>query len=230
MVDGALLLVDATEGPMSQTKFVVEKSLRHGLRPIVVLNKVRAPCQPRLGDHACTAACFAHMKPAILRLSIEFPSCFIVSAPCAHLLSSNRVKRGIVPIAVPWVQVDRPSVTPERLGEVEGQIFDLFAQLGASDEQLDYQVLYASAREVSQAQLCLLPLVSSCRCPPQLVQLWLETKACSHLVRYAEIPAAGACAGLDSLRGAARGLQGAASWRKHAAPAGRCGAARASPK
>ena len=40
-------------------------------------------------------------------------------------------------------------MTPERLGEVEGQIFDLFAQLGASDEQLDYQVLYASAREVS---------------------------------------------------------------------------------
>ena len=42
MVDGALLLVDATEGPMSQTKFVVEKSLRRGLRPIVVLNKVLA--------------------------------------------------------------------------------------------------------------------------------------------------------------------------------------------
>lgn len=40
MVDGALLLVDANEGPLSQTKFVVEKALRHGLRPIVVLNKV----------------------------------------------------------------------------------------------------------------------------------------------------------------------------------------------
>jgi len=41
MVDGALLLVDANEGPLSQTKFVVEKALRHGLKPIVVLNKVR---------------------------------------------------------------------------------------------------------------------------------------------------------------------------------------------
>ena len=50
MVDGALLLVDATEGPMSQTKFVVEKSLRRGLRPIVVLNKVPAVYR------ACTAA------------------------------------------------------------------------------------------------------------------------------------------------------------------------------
>ena len=39
-------------------------------------------------------------------------------------------------------------MTPERLGEVEGQMFDLFAQLGASDEQLDFQVLYCSAREV----------------------------------------------------------------------------------
>ena len=45
-------------------------------------------------------------------------------------------------------QVDRPSVTPERLGEVESQMFDLFAQLGASDQQLDFQTLYASAREV----------------------------------------------------------------------------------
>ena len=44
MVDGALLLVDANEGPLSQTKFVVEKALKHGLRPIVVLNK--ASCMP----------------------------------------------------------------------------------------------------------------------------------------------------------------------------------------
>ena len=40
MVDGAVLLVDANEGPLSQTKFVVEKALKHGLRPLVVLNKV----------------------------------------------------------------------------------------------------------------------------------------------------------------------------------------------
>ena len=44
MVDGALLLVDATEGPSTQTKFVLEKSLRRGLRPIVVLNKVGPVC------------------------------------------------------------------------------------------------------------------------------------------------------------------------------------------
>lgn len=40
MVDSAVLLVDATEGPLSQTKFVVEKALKQGLRPLVVLNKV----------------------------------------------------------------------------------------------------------------------------------------------------------------------------------------------
>lgn len=39
-------------------------------------------------------------------------------------------------------------MTEERLGEVESQMFDLFAQLGANDEQLDFQVLYCSAREV----------------------------------------------------------------------------------
>ena len=40
MVDGAVLLVDANEGPLQQTRFVVEKALRAGIRPIVVLNKV----------------------------------------------------------------------------------------------------------------------------------------------------------------------------------------------
>ena len=40
MVDGALLLVDANEGPLSQTKFVLEKALKQGLKPILVLNKV----------------------------------------------------------------------------------------------------------------------------------------------------------------------------------------------
>ena len=43
MVDGVLLLVDAAEGPMPQTKFVTAKALRLGLRPIVVLNKVDKP-------------------------------------------------------------------------------------------------------------------------------------------------------------------------------------------
>lgn len=82
MVDGAVLLVDATEGPLSQTKFVVEKALRQGLKPMVVLNKV-----------------------------------------------------------------DRPSATPARCGEVESAAFDAFAALGADDEQLDFPVLYASARQ-----------------------------------------------------------------------------------
>ncbi len=40
MVDGAVLLVDATEGPLAQTKFVLEKALKRGIKPIVVLNKV----------------------------------------------------------------------------------------------------------------------------------------------------------------------------------------------
>lgn len=43
MVDGALLLVDANEGPLSQTKFVLEKALKRGLKPVVVLNKASTP-------------------------------------------------------------------------------------------------------------------------------------------------------------------------------------------
>mmetsp|Transcript_15064 Transcript_15064/g.25494 ORF Transcript_15064/g.25494 Transcript_15064/m.25494 type:complete len:703 (-) Transcript_15064:103-2211(-) len=82
MVDGCLLLVDALEGPLAQTKFVVSKALARGLKPLLVLNKI-----------------------------------------------------------------DRPSVTEERCIEVEQNLFDLFVKLDATDEQLDFTTLYASARE-----------------------------------------------------------------------------------
>ncbi len=77
MVDGVLLLVDAVEGPMPQTRFVTKKALALGLRPIVVINKV-----------------------------------------------------------------DRPGARPDW---VVNQTFDLFDKLGATDEQLDFPVVYASA-------------------------------------------------------------------------------------
>jgi len=78
MVDGVVLLVDAAEGPMPQTKFVTSKALALGLRPIVVLNKV-----------------------------------------------------------------DKPEAEPDR---ALNEVFDLFANLGATDEQLDFPHLYASGR------------------------------------------------------------------------------------
>ena len=79
MVDGALVLVDAAEGPLPQTKFVVSKALKMGLKPIVVINKV-----------------------------------------------------------------DRPDARPV---EVINEVFDLFAALEASDEQLDFPILYGSAKQ-----------------------------------------------------------------------------------
>ena len=79
MVDGAIVLVDAAEGPMPQTKFVVGKALKIGLRPIVAINKV-----------------------------------------------------------------DRPDGRPQ---EVINEVFDLFAALDATDEQLDFPILYGSGRD-----------------------------------------------------------------------------------
>ncbi|MDH3900593.1 MAG: GTP-binding protein, partial [Gammaproteobacteria bacterium] len=77
MVDSVLLLVDAVEGPMPQTRFVTQKAFALGLRPIVVINKI-----------------------------------------------------------------DRPGSRPDW---VLDQTFDLFDRLGATDEQLDFPVVYASA-------------------------------------------------------------------------------------
>src|ERR1700738_2836440 len=79
MVDGAIVLVDAAEGPLPQTKFVVSKALKIGLRPIVAINKV-----------------------------------------------------------------DRHDARPD---VVAGEVFDLFAALDATEEQLDFPVLYGSAKE-----------------------------------------------------------------------------------
>jgi GTP-binding protein len=79
MVDGAIVLVDAAEGPLPQTKFVVSKALKVGLRPIVAINKV-----------------------------------------------------------------DRSDARPQ---QVASEVFDLFAALDASEAQLDFPVLYGSAKE-----------------------------------------------------------------------------------
>ena len=79
MVDGVLLLVDAAEGPMPQTKFVTAKALRLGLKPIVVVNKV-----------------------------------------------------------------DKPDARPDFVHE---EVFDLFVALGATEEQLDFPILFASAKQ-----------------------------------------------------------------------------------
>jgi GTP-binding protein len=78
MVDSVLLLVDALDGPMPQTRFVLKKSLDLGLRPIVVINKI-----------------------------------------------------------------DRPGARPN---EVVNMVFDLFCELQASDEQLDFAIVYTSAK------------------------------------------------------------------------------------
>src|SRR5881296_2224219 len=79
MVDGAIVLVDAAEGPMPQTKFVVGKALKVGLKPIVAVNKV-----------------------------------------------------------------DRADARPV---EVVNEVFDLFAALDSSEQQLDFPILYGSAKE-----------------------------------------------------------------------------------
>ncbi len=78
MVDGAIVLVDAAEGPMPQTKFVVSKALKIGLRPIVAVNKI-----------------------------------------------------------------DKPERRPD---DVIDEVFDLFDALGADDDQLDFPILYGSAK------------------------------------------------------------------------------------
>ncbi len=78
-IDSVLLVVDAQEGPMPQTRFVLKKSLELGLRPILIINKI-----------------------------------------------------------------DKPAANPDR---VHDEVFELFTELGATDKQLDFPVIYAIARD-----------------------------------------------------------------------------------
>ncbi|MDA1073551.1 MAG: translational GTPase TypA [Proteobacteria bacterium] len=111
MVDSVLLLVDAVDGPMPQTRFVTQKAFAAGLRPIVVINKV-----------------------------------------------------------------DRDGADPHR---VMDQVFDLFDSLGASDEQLDFPVVYTSATlgiaglELDQMADNMKPLLDQvvCKVPPPNVDM-----------------------------------------------------------
>ena len=64
MVDGALVLVDAAEGPLPQTKFVVSKALKMGLKPIVVINKVdRSDARPCKWSTKCSICSPRSMRP-----------------------------------------------------------------------------------------------------------------------------------------------------------------------
>ena len=107
MVDGVLLLVDAFEGPMPQTKYVLRKALEQNLKPIVVINKI-----------------------------------------------------------------DKPDA---RIEEVEDEVLELFMELDASDEQLDFPVIYANGRdgvaktdmvdEAVDLQPLFKAIVEHCPCP-----------------------------------------------------------------
>src|SRR3546814_19909717 len=64
MVDGVILLVDSSEGAMPQTKFVTGKALAHGLRPILVVNKVDVPDQPITKELQEESDMFVSIKPS----------------------------------------------------------------------------------------------------------------------------------------------------------------------
>ena len=108
MVDGVLLLVDAFEGPMPQTKYVLRKALEQNLKPIVVINKI-----------------------------------------------------------------DKPEA---RVSEVEDEVLELFMELEANDEQLDFPVIYANGRDVKLSLNTALALkaISTARCSSWL-RPWITT-------------------------------------------------------
>ncbi|KAA6417376.1 MAG: elongation factor family [Trebouxia sp. A1-2] len=162
MVDGALLLVDANEGPLSQTKFVLEKALKRGLKPVVVLNKVMLASMRQLHralvyNLPCCQCCLCCCNGCLWCLAwFQLPSVFLklmlhvgrFSDVLNSMISSRFTLRACDDLrACLLCQVDRPSVTEQQCNEVQSNLFDLFAHLGATDDQLDFTTLYASARE-----------------------------------------------------------------------------------
>ena len=104
------------------------------------------PCLNVLPKHACLIERPGAARSARRRLPHRPRS---ARGACIRVKSSALRPPGARALAraAAAAQVDRPSATAERCGHVESQLFDLFAQLGASEEQLDFPVLYASARQ-----------------------------------------------------------------------------------
>jgi hypothetical protein len=99
-----------------------------------------------LPRHACTIELTAAARSARRQLPHGLRgNCGVRT--CVQSTALRAPGAGARARAAAAAQVDRPSATAERCGHVESQLFDLFAQLGASEEQLDFPVLYASARQ-----------------------------------------------------------------------------------
>ncbi len=113
MVDGVLLLVDAAEGPMPQTKFVLGKALRLGLRPIVVINKVDRPDQRAHAVHDEVFDLFAALGANDAQL--DFPTLFASAKQgWASEQPDGDRERGMDPLfALIRRHVPPPEVAPE---------------------------------------------------------------------------------------------------------------------
>lgn len=140
MADGCLLIVDAQEGPMPQTKFVLSKALANGLKPIVIINKIDklAPRSPSSADPTTTSDRTLQSKK-------------LHSAPAVALTTAG-LRGSLLNPTLPQsaVAVDPQSRENEALGarikEVEDELADLFLELAVHEDQLHYPVYYAVGR------------------------------------------------------------------------------------
>ncbi len=96
MVDGVLVLVDAAEGPMPQTKFVVAKALRRGLRPIVVINKVDRPDARAEAVHNEIFDLFALLEASEAQL--DFPTLFASGRDGWAVAAMTDPRHGLAPL------------------------------------------------------------------------------------------------------------------------------------
>jgi GTP-binding protein len=111
MVDGALLLVDAAEGPMPQTKFVLGKALRQGLRPIVVINKVDRPDARPLAVHNEVFDLFAALDASEAQL--DFPALFAAGRHGWAATGLDLPRRDLEPLfALILAHVPQPRADP----------------------------------------------------------------------------------------------------------------------
>jgi GTP-binding protein len=112
MVDGVLVLVDAAEGPMPQTKFVVGKALRQGLRPIVVINKVDRPDARAREVHNEIFDLFATLDATEAQL--DFPTLFASGRNGWAAADLEAPRRDLVPLfALILAHVPPPRAEPE---------------------------------------------------------------------------------------------------------------------
>ena len=128
MADGCLLIVDAQEGPMPQTKFVLSKALMLGLKPIVIINKIDKPAADPHACHEMVLELFIELGANDTQ--IDFPTVYAIGRQGIAKMDLKADSKDLTPLLDCILKHVPPANTPEQANlPLKAQVFNLEPRL-----------------------------------------------------------------------------------------------------